>query len=336
MKFLEALPPYFGGKQRLLKHIFGLIPPSSQAPVFVDAFLGGGSVSLFAKAMGYKVLCNDLAERSAVIGRGLIENSRVKLNKWDAGAILQPNDYTFCIKDAVIKYFTDEDAAFIDTISGNLRQMEQGTKKDLLTLALINFILRHRHHSDFGVQWTYETLRKKENTYMPIGHMQSARQYLKSQTVRFMKEIRKVNDAVFSNGHENTFSKMDVLQFLEQARADIAYFDPPYYGSSPYEECYKVLDWILTGEVKEPEISGFNKQQAYQLIDDMLERAEWAKYWVISYGWPKVDRREFLAMVQKHRPKAVEIPLKYKYSFGNHKKDSDKRGTEILIYAERG
>jgi len=75
MKFLQALPPYFGGKQRLLKHIFGLIPPSSQAPVLADAFLGGGSVSLFAKAMGYKVLCNDLAERSAVIGRGLIENS---------------------------------------------------------------------------------------------------------------------------------------------------------------------------------------------------------------------------------------------------------------------
>ncbi len=255
MKFLQALPPYFGGKQRLLKHIFGLIPPSSQAPVLADAFMGGGSVSLFAKAMGYKVLCNDLAERSAVIGRGLIENSRVKLNKWDAGAILQPNDYTFCIKDAVIKYFTDED---------------------------------------------------------------------------------KVNDAVFSNAQENTFSQMDVLQFLEQTRADIAYFDPPYYGSSPYEERYKILDWILSGEIREPEISDFNKQQAYQLIEDMLARAEWAKYWVISYGGPKVDRREFLAIVQKHRPKAVEIPLKYRYSFGNQKKDSEKRETEILIYAERG
>ncbi|AYO30610.1 hypothetical protein D2962_08230 [Biomaibacter acetigenes] len=336
MKFLQALPPYFGGKQNLLKKIFNLLPGPEKAPTFVDAFLGGGSVSLYAKAMGYKVHCNDLAERAAVIGRGLIENARTRLNKTDVAMLLKPNDYSLCQKEPLIKYFTDDDAVFIDTILGNLRQKEAGYKKDLLTLALINFILRSRHHGDFGVQWTYEALRPKENIYLPLGHMRSAKLYLKSSTDRLLKEIRKVNASVFSNGQENTFSQMDVLQFLERVRADIAYFDPPYYGSAPYEERYKVLDWILKGEVKEPEISGFNKQQAYHLIEDMLERAEWAKIWVISYGGPKVDRREFLSIVQRHRPTAVEIPLKYKYRFGNQKADSDKRDTEILIYAERG
>lgn len=336
MRLLQALPPYFGGKQKLLVKIFSLLPGPGQAPVLADAFLGGGCVSLYAKAMGYRVYCNDLADRSAVVGRGLIENGRTKLDKADVAGLLQRNDYCFCQRDTLQKFFTDEDAVFIDTVLGNLRRKEPGYKKDLLTLALINFILRSRHHGDFGVLWTYEALRPKENTYLPPGHTRSARLYLKSPTDRFMRELRKINAAVFNNGQENMFSQADVLRFLEEVRADIAYFDPPYYGSAPYEERYKVLDWIIAGEIKEPEISGFNKQQAYRLIEDMLERAEWAKVWVISYGGPKVDRREFLNLVQKHRPAAVKIPLRYRYRFGNQKEDSDKRETEILICAERG
>ncbi len=336
MKFLQALPPYFGGKQALLKTIFGLLPGAQQCPTLADAFLGGGSISLYAKAMGYQIFCNDLAERSAVVGRSLIENSRVKANKQDVGELIKPNGFTLCQKDPVNKFFTPDDALLIDTVRGNLEQKEPGFKKDLSTLALINFVLRSRHHGDFGVQWTYDALRAKENTYLPLGHMRSARIFLKSPIDRFVKEIEKINRAVFSNGEENVFTQEDVLEFLEHTRADIAYFDPPYYGSAPYEERYKVLDWILHGEIKEPAVSEFNKDQAYSLIEDMLERAEWAKIWVISYGGPKVDRQEFLNLVKKHRKTAREILLNYKYRFGNQKADSENRDTEILIFAERG
>jgi adenine-specific DNA methylase len=335
MKFLQALPPYFGGKQALLKTIFGLLPGAQQCPTLADAFLGGGSISLYAKAMGYRVRCNDLAERSAVIGRGLIENGRVKVNKQDVGELIKPNDFTLCQKDPVNKFFTPDDALLIDTIRGNLGQKESGLKKDLFTLALINFILRSRHHGDFGVQWTYDTLRAKENTYLPLGHMRSARIFLKSPIDRFMKEIEKSNRAVFSNGEENVFTQADVLEFLEHTRADIAYFDPPYYGSIPYEKVYKVLDWILAGEIKEPTVSEFNKNQAFSLIEDMLERAEWAKIWVFSYGGPKADRRKVVDMVKKRRKMAKEIPVNYKYRHGNHQPDSENRDTEILIFAER-
>lgn len=335
MRFIKALPPYFGGKQGLLKKIFSIIPDSERCHSFIDAFLGGGSISLFAKAMGYKVMCNDIADRSAVVGRGLIENSRIKIRKEDISQVLNYNDYSHCQKEPIIKYFTDEDAQFIDTVLGNLREWELGYKRDLLTLALINFILRSRHHGDFGVQWTYDALRPKENTYLPHGHMKSVKLYLKSATDRFLAEVKKINDAIFSNGCENIFSQEDVLLFLSKSEAEIAYFDPPYYGSSPYEERYKVLDWILTGELNEPEISSFNKQQAYQMIESMLEIAEWAKVWVISYGGPEVDRAEFTNKVRKYRPGAIEIPLNYTYKFGNQKIDSEKRETEILIYAER-
>ena len=39
---LQALPPYLGSKRRLLGQIFKYLPSVSEAPVFVDAFLGGG------------------------------------------------------------------------------------------------------------------------------------------------------------------------------------------------------------------------------------------------------------------------------------------------------
>lgn len=65
LPIFDALPPYLGGKRRLLGNIFRDLPPPSEAPVFADAFLGGGSVSLYAKLRGYRVLCNDLGWRWA-------------------------------------------------------------------------------------------------------------------------------------------------------------------------------------------------------------------------------------------------------------------------------
>lgn len=50
---------------------------------FLDGFLGGGSVSLYAKAQGFRVVATDIAERGIVVGQALIENSRVRLTKED-------------------------------------------------------------------------------------------------------------------------------------------------------------------------------------------------------------------------------------------------------------
>ena len=69
----KALPSYFGGKRKLVKYIFK--PIKKTDGVFIDAFLGGGSVSLYAKAKGYKVISNDIAFRSVIIGQALISLS---------------------------------------------------------------------------------------------------------------------------------------------------------------------------------------------------------------------------------------------------------------------
>ena len=83
LAMFKALPPYFGGKRKLVKQIFRHVPPPSEAPVFVDAFLGGGSVALYAKARGHRVIANDIADRAALVGRALIANSHVRLSDDD-------------------------------------------------------------------------------------------------------------------------------------------------------------------------------------------------------------------------------------------------------------
>jgi len=77
----QSLPSYFGGKRKLVKYIFK--PIKKKEGVFIDAFLGGGSVSLYAKAKGYKVIANDIAFRSLIIGKAIISNNSVKLESED-------------------------------------------------------------------------------------------------------------------------------------------------------------------------------------------------------------------------------------------------------------
>lgn len=93
--FFQALPPYRGGKRRARPAILGLVenvyPQSSWLRlVFCDAFVGGGSVALAAKAFGCgQILANDLATRSVIVGRALLENTRARLSRNDVVHLLQ-------------------------------------------------------------------------------------------------------------------------------------------------------------------------------------------------------------------------------------------------------
>ena len=74
----------------MLALLASVLPPDRWGTsTFVDPFLGGGSVSLLAKGRGFRVLCNDLALRSAAIGHGLIANNSTKLRPADVAMLLQ-------------------------------------------------------------------------------------------------------------------------------------------------------------------------------------------------------------------------------------------------------
>jgi adenine-specific DNA methylase len=93
----RALPPYFGGKRKLCGRIFREIsrvyPTHTWSQLsLVDPSLGGGAVSLYAKARGFAVLCGDLAERSVIVGRALIENDSATLTEADLLRLFVPSE----------------------------------------------------------------------------------------------------------------------------------------------------------------------------------------------------------------------------------------------------
>jgi hypothetical protein len=144
----QSLPSYFGGKRKLVKYIFK--PIKKKDGVFVDAFLGGGSVSLYAKAKGYKVISNDIALRSLIIGKAIISNNSVKLESEDlARLFIETKHDGFIKKNYCPKVFTTKIADFLDNAVVAARQVENETKRYLLLHLLIKFILSCRQFGKF-------------------------------------------------------------------------------------------------------------------------------------------------------------------------------------------
>src|SRR2546425_11101868 len=121
MKMWSALSPYLGGKRRLCPLIFReidrVVPRRLwEGRTFLDAFLGGGSVALYAKAQGFKVIATDIAERAIIVGRALIENSRVRLTREDILRLAAPSEEPpgRVEQKYVPQVFTQAQARFLD------------------------------------------------------------------------------------------------------------------------------------------------------------------------------------------------------------------------------
>ncbi|HVP56966.1 MAG TPA: DNA adenine methylase [bacterium] len=146
---LRALPPYFGGKRRLL----GRISKPGEAPVLVDAFLGGGSVSLFGKARSYRVIASDIAYRSSIVGKALIENDHVTLTPEDLTRLFVENGDGpgFIEQNFSRSVLTTKHARFLDRAFPAARKVE-GTNRWLLLLLLAKYVLRMRPMGNFGAK----------------------------------------------------------------------------------------------------------------------------------------------------------------------------------------
>ena len=145
----RALPPYLGGKRRLVRPLFGLLAEALpkdgwRGLAFIDPFLGGGSVSLFAKGQGFRVVCNDLAQRSAVVGRALIANSSTLLALPDIATLLcqpRPGYPTLAQERYSPGVFPKGHAKLLDRVLHNVRALDE-PKRSLAQLLAVKWALR--------------------------------------------------------------------------------------------------------------------------------------------------------------------------------------------------
>ena len=144
-RLFDALPPYLGGKRRLVPLILADLAaelPAAEWPgaSFCDPMCGGGAVALAAKAQGFEVYASDRARRGAIVAAALIANSSVRLREADWLPALGPDDLR-ANGAAAVSVFTPAQARRIDGLL-TAAAARQAPARALLELLAIKLVCR--------------------------------------------------------------------------------------------------------------------------------------------------------------------------------------------------
>jgi adenine-specific DNA methylase len=283
----RALPPYLGGKRRLCATIFREIDrvfPRHhwRDSVFLDAFLGGGSVSLYAKAQGFSVISTDIAARSIVIGEGLIANSTVRLSKADIARALSipAGEAKTNARRFVPAVFSANVGLVLDRLFHAAETTSVRAKAALFRMLAIRVALLAHPMSQVRAGTAHRATTGEWESITPscLNHYVDALRLDTPQKLWHLAE--KTNAGVFQGRGE--VHQGSILDLLPTIQADVASFDPPYSGVMSYEKEYRVIDQLLEGTTRET--SPFTARDGASMIDKLLERAAHVPVWILSFG----------------------------------------------------
>jgi len=334
----SALPAYLGGKRRLCRLIFALLAtsvPRERWPslTLLDPFLGGGSVSLFAKAQGLRVACNDLALRSAAVGRALIANSTVTLTAADVALLTQEpsGPYAHSTEQRYSpSVFSLDHARLLDrALSWVQSGLFPEPKRSLAIVLLVKWALRIQPMSmlrgtdaraAFGGDYDRVSPRR-------VGH------YLRSQELlrpaALWRLAQETNLGVFPG--QGSASQQDAFAFLDHTVGDVVYLDPPYPTTTAYEREYEVLDELLEGESRPTSPFSTDSEMLISLFDACRD----IPVWPVSLNNAAFSLQQLKDLLRPHRPniRAVQVPYRHLGSIASEEKNETNREYVILATA---
>jgi hypothetical protein len=339
-RFLSALPAYLGSKRRLLGRIAWALPPPTAARTLIEPFLGGGSVSLWGKRRGYRVICNDVALRSAIVGRALIENDRATLSTDDVTRLFaaEPGGSPGFIERVYGgEVLPARHARFLDGAFPVARGTG-GAKGALLALLLLRFVLALRPMGNFGARTIVRQMDRGEwDRITPSFLRDHLARRIESHPWSVCEDLReKINAGVFGNGQENESHQRDAFEFLAEVEGDVIYLDPPYGGTSAYETALRPLDSILAGRPVDAVPSPFSGRRAVEMLDRLLEATRHIPRLVLSYGNAVMSPDELESLVAKHREDVHVETIAHAHLAGLASAESKRKNLELLVRAGRG
>lgn len=334
MSRVASLPPYLGGKRRLCPVIFREIDrvlPRTHWPglTFLDAFQGGGSVSLHAKSLGFTVISTDIATRSIVIGRALVENTHVRITREDLARVLAvplgetaPNAMRL-----VPEVFTENVGATLDRLLHAASVAAIPAKAGLYRLLAIRVAMLAHPMSQVRKGTAHRATTGEWEAITPscLKHYVDA---LRLHTLdRLWYLAQKINAGVFEG--KARVLQTDVVEALPGIPADIAYFDPPYSGVMSYEKEYRVIDQLLEGVTRPT--SPFTARDGASCIDTLLERAAHIPLWVLSFGNAVAGLEELEGKMTRHGRWTKAIAIKYQHLPAVATAEKKSRNREYLL-----
>jgi len=312
----SALPPYLGGKRRLCPRIFReidrLVPRRHWSSMtFLDAFLGGGSVSLYAKAQGFQVVSTDIAARAITVGQALIANTRVRLTREDILRVLVPRGEPAgrIERGLVPSVFPLPVARVLDACLELAEASQVPAKSALYRLLAMRVALLCHPMSQVRPGTIHRAATGEWESITPscLHHYTDAP---KLATVgRLWSPAQQINLGVFEGRGE--VRQTNIVEALPSIAADVAYFDPPYPGVMSYEKEYRVIDQILEGESRPT--SPFTAKDGAALLDGLFERAQHIPLWVLSLGNACVSLAELEEKMARWGRRTQAVAIKYQH-----------------------
>ena len=233
---------YQGSKQKFIDWIWNCISPIKFNSV-LDAFGGTGCFAYRAKLAGKEVVYNDILPFNAIIGQALIENPGIKLEGDDVNRLLDLNAAAkapdFIARTFHDVYYTDDENAWLDKVSFNIRNTKNLYKRSLAYFALFQSCICKRPYNLFH----------RKNLYVRQSDVQ--RTFGNKKTwdtpfdVHFRKFVIEANRAVFDSGKKCRSICYDAFKL--SGDFDLVYIDTPYVSSEGKGVDYAAFYHFLNG-----------------------------------------------------------------------------------------
>jgi DNA adenine methylase len=213
-------PPLFtkfmGSKSAILSSIFERLDRFDYDSV-LDAFSGSGSVAYEFKKRMKEVTTNDFLNFSYEICKGVIENSKEKIDDDLLTTLMtvRSEALTKVRKIFTDLYFSDKECLFLDTLWTNISEIPYSYKRHLALAAACRACQKKYPRGIFTVVGNKGRDHRRD---FKIGLHE-----------HFVNAVGQFNDAVFDNRRTNKAFCQNIMNF-DKTEFDLVYFDPPYWS----------------------------------------------------------------------------------------------------------